>query len=290
MGQPAGEGRSSDEESGARNERHDGGDSRVPQPKPGRPRDSAYHADDADDVSLAERRARVAAGITKVRSRIAAACASAGRAVDEVTLVGVAKTYPADDVRLLVELGIHDIGENRDQEARGKVAACGDLDIRWHFIGQLQTNKASSVARYAAMVHSVDRPALVSALGAAAGRVERVLDCLVQVNLDADPVVSRRGGAAPADVPALADQLAATPGLRLAGVMAVAPAHTRGSESAAFAAFERLAEIAARVRAAHPDARVISAGMSADLVPAIRAGSTHVRVGTALLGARPPGI
>lgn len=251
--------------------------------------DRGPRGQDADTVSAA-RRGQVAAGLAAVRARIAAACETAGRDAAEVTLIGVTKTYPAADVRLLAGLGVHDVGENRDQEARAKADACADLPLRWHFIGQMQSNKAASVARYAALVHSVDRASLVRALGAAAIREDRRLDCLVQVSLDTGPEAARRGGAAPADVPALADALAGTPGLRLAGVMAVAPADTRGSEPAAAAAFERLAAIAARLRSAHPDARVVSAGMSADLAAAVRAGATHVRVGTAILGARPPAV
>ena len=116
------------------------------------------------------------------------------------------KTKPASDVRLLSELGVRDIGENRDAEAAPKAAECADLDLTWHFVGQLQTNKCASVARYASVVHSVDRPRLISALGKAARRAGRVIECLVEVSLDGDPA---RGGAVAEQVPVLAEALAA---------------------------------------------------------------------------------
>jgi pyridoxal phosphate enzyme (YggS family) len=225
-----------------------------------------------------ERRSELAANLTSVRRRIAAACAAAGRDAAEITMIAVTKTFPASDVRLLAELGVADIGENRDKEAAPKAAACVDLPVTWHFVGQLQTNKARSVVRYADVVHSVDRPRLVTALSAAAVRAGRVPRCLVQVALDDEPA---RGGARTADVPALAEQIATADGLELAGVMAVAPL---GADPAA--AFAVLADVAAAVRAEHPAATVVSAGMSGDLEQAIACGATHVRVGTALLGGR----
>jgi pyridoxal phosphate enzyme (YggS family) len=220
----------------------------------------------------------IAAGLAAVRARIDAACAAAGRASEEVTLVAVTKTFPASDVRLLADLGITDVGENRDQEARDKHAACADLPLRWHFVGRLQRNKARSVASYADVVHSVDRPELVTALAAAAAASRRAVTALVQVSLDSAP---GRGGALPDDVPLLADKIAAAAGLRLGGVMAVAPL-----DADADGAFASLAAVAAVVRDRHPDARIVSAGMSGDLEEAIRHGATHVRVGTALLGRR----
>jgi pyridoxal phosphate enzyme (YggS family) len=220
----------------------------------------------------------IAAGLAAVRARIDAACAAAGRASEEVTLVAVTKTFPASDVRLLADLGITDVGENRDQEARDKHAACADLPLRWHFVGRLQRNKARSVASYADVVHSVDRPELVTALAAAAAASRRAVTALVQVSLDSAP---GRGGALPDDVALLADKIAAAAGLRLGGVMAVAPL-----DADADGAFASLAAVAAVVRDRHPDARIVSAGMSGDLEEAIRHGATHVRVGTALLGRR----
>jgi pyridoxal phosphate enzyme (YggS family) len=193
----------------------------------------------------------------------------------------VTKTFPADDVRLLAELGVTDVGENRDQEAAPKAEACTDLGLRWHFVGQLQRNKARSVVAYAHVVHSVDRLRLVTALDQAmstSGRADE-LSTFVQVNLEPEP---GRGGAEPALVSELADQVATASHLRLAGVMAIAPLNADPAD-----AFGELARIARRVQEDHPDATAISAGMSADLEAAISAGATHLRVGSGVLGRRP---
>ncbi|MEV5825430.1 YggS family pyridoxal phosphate-dependent enzyme [Spirillospora sp. NPDC052242] len=228
-----------------------------------------------------ERRAELAGGLAAVRARIAAACAAAGRAEHEITLIAVTKTFPASDVRLLAGLGLTEVGENRDQEARPKAADCADLPLTWHFVGSLQTNKARAVAGYADVVHSVDRARLVRALSDAADRAGRTLRCLVQVSLDEAERREGRGGAAPEDVPGLADAIAGAPGLELGGVMAVAPL---GADP--LPAFARLAEVAAGVRRNHPGASIVSAGMSGDLEQAIACGATHLRIGTALLGGR----
>jgi len=228
------------------------------------------------------RRAELAANLADVRERISAACAAAGRDAAEVTLIAVTKTWPASDVRLLSGLGLTDFGENRDQEAAPKAAECADLPLTWHFVGQLQTNKAASVARYATVVHSVDRVRLVRALGGAAKAAGRELTCLVQVSLDGDPA---RGGVPADGVRAIAEAAESASGLVLGGVMGVAPL---GMEPAA--AFAVLRDCSTAVRSVRPGATVISAGMSADLAPAIAAGSTHIRIGTALLGARRPPV
>ncbi len=211
------------------------------------------------------------------------ACAAVGRDAGEVTLVAVTKTFPASDVRLLYELGVRDVGENRDQEAAPKAAECADLapGLTWHFVGQLQTNKCASVVRYARVVHSVDRLRLVRALGGAARKAGRVITCLVQVDLDPDPDPGR-GGAGPAQVPELAAAVAAEEGLVLGGVMAIAPLGVPPVET-----FAPLPAAAAAVREIRPEAAMISAGMSGDMEAAIAVGATHVRVGTALLGDRP---
>jgi pyridoxal phosphate enzyme (YggS family) len=226
------------------------------------------------------REAELAASLGEVRARIDAACRAAGRRPDEVTLIAVTKTWPAEDVRRLVDLGVTDVGENRDQEAAAKAAALADRRLTWHFVGQLQTNKAASVTTYAHVVHAVDRLRLVDALSRGAARAGRDVGALIQVSLDDDP--RGRGGARPADVPALADAVALADGLTLRGVMAVAPL---GDDPAA--AFGRLAEVHERLTAVHPDATWRSAGMSDDLEPAVNAGATHLRVGTAILGRRP---
>jgi hypothetical protein len=233
-------------------------------------------------VSDPGRREELAQRLADVRRRMARACAAAGRDVSELTLIAVTKTRPASDVRLLHELGLADVGENRDSEAAPKAAQCADLDLTWHFVGQLQTNKAASVVRYASVVHSVDRPRLIGALGRAARGAGRVIECLVEVSLDGDPA---RGGAVAGDVPALAEALAAEEGLTLGGVMAVAPLTMAPAD-----AFTRLLASAAVVRAIRPGAAVISAGMSGDLEAAVGAGATHLRIGTALLGDRGPRV
>jgi pyridoxal phosphate enzyme (YggS family) len=228
------------------------------------------------------RRAEIAAGLAAVDERIERACTVAGRSRTDVTVIVVTKTFPVGDIRLLADLGVRDIGENRDQEAAPKAGECADLGLTWHFVGQLQTNKARSVARYASVVHSVDRTRLVDALAAAATTSGRQVGCLVQVSLD-DQRQRRpgRGGAAVDQVIELADQIASGSGLRLLGVMAVAPI---GAEPAP--GFEQLARVASAVRARHPGADWISAGMSEDLEAAIAAGATHLRVGSAILGRR----
>ena len=243
----------------------------------------------------AQRRGELEKNLAEVRNRIAAACAAAGRDPGEITLIAITKTRPPADVLLLHELGLTDFGENKDQEAAPKAAACAaalaadagpgaarSRPLRWHFVGQLQTNKASSVAGYADVVHSVDRARLVRALGAAARKAGRELTCLVQVDLDtpADPA---RGGEPPAQVREIAEAIEAEQALILGGVMAIAPL---GADPAR--AFAALRPCSLAVRAVNPAATIISAGMSGDLEAAIANGATHVRIGTALLGARRP--
>jgi pyridoxal phosphate enzyme (YggS family) len=233
-------------------------------------------------MTTQERRAELAAGLAAVQHRIEAARAEAARE-DPVTLIVVTKFFPAADVELLAGLGVRDIGENRDQEAHAKIAelTCRD-DLTVHFIGQLQTNKARSVARYADVVQSVDRSKLVRALSHAALEAERELGVLLQVSLD-DAAEAGRGGVRPQDCRGLAETVAQAQALRLLGVMAVAPLGADPDQ-----AFARLRTIADGLRAEHPDATWISAGMSGDLEAAVRHGATHLRVGTAILGSRPP--
>jgi pyridoxal phosphate enzyme (YggS family) len=224
------------------------------------------------------RRDELAANLEALEERVAAACEAAGRVRAEVSVIAVSKTWPMSDIVLLRELGLTDFGENRDQEAAGKARQLPG--VHWHFIGAVQTNKARSVASYADVVHSVDRPGLVRALSDGAVRAERLVQALVQVSLDGAP---GRGGAPVAEVPRLADEVAAADGLRLAGLMAVAPL-----DQDPVAVFSRLAEVAGVVRRQHPDAQMLSAGMSADLEAAVAAGANALRVGTALFGHRPP--
>jgi pyridoxal phosphate enzyme (YggS family) len=234
------------------------------------------------------RHTELAGHLAAIRARVAAACAAAGRDASEITLIAVTKTRPAQDVVALTELGLADFGENKDQEAAPKaaeVAEAAAAPVRWHFIGQLQTNKASSVVRYASVVHSVDRIRLVRALGSASRAATATataapagLTCLVQVSLDGD---SARGGALISQLPDVAAAIEAEGGLTLGGVMAVAPLGV--APDTAFASLRAISDIA---RAINPAATIISAGMSGDLEAAVRNGATHLRIGTALLGNR----
>jgi pyridoxal phosphate enzyme (YggS family) len=236
-----------------------------------------------------DRRDELAAAVARVRDRIVAACVAAGRDPTAVRLLAVTKTFPAADVALLADLGLRDVAEARDQEAVLKVAEvtalCPAVPMRWHMVGRLQRNKARSVARWAMQVQSVDSARLVDALDRAAraaqqaGERDGAVGVLVQASLDGDPV---RGGCPLPELEALADRVAAAPGLRLEGVMGVAPLGV-----ASEAAFAELAAAAQRLRRVHPGAAELSAGMSGDLEQAIAHGSTCVRVGTAILGDRP---
>ncbi|HEX8095155.1 YggS family pyridoxal phosphate-dependent enzyme [Jatrophihabitans sp.] len=230
---------------------------------------------------LAELRDNLAA----VRSRIQRGCAAAGRSGEEITLIAVTKFFPVTDAALLAELGVTDLGESRDQDASVKsaqLAALTGVAVRWHFIGRLQSNKARSVARYAGLVHSVDRQGLADALEDGVRRAGReALDVLVQLSLDAAPAAEGRGGGAADELMRLADRIAGSDVLRLAGIMAIAPLEGDPDQ-----AFSRLAEVAQWLRENHPAAGIVSAGMSDDLEAALRHGATHVRIGTALLGRR----
>lgn len=227
--------------------------------------------------------------LRRVQARIGQAAAAAGRDPAEIRLVAVTKTFPAGDAALLYDLGVHDLGENRDQEAATKVAELRELrphaQVRWHMVGRLQRNKVRSVVLWAHTVQSVDSPRLADALHAAAGqaidagRRDGPVDVMLQASLDADPA---RGGCPLPELDALAGHVAALRTLRLRGLMAVAPLHA--DPDGAFAA---LLKAATALRERHPEATELSAGMTADLEAAIRHGSTCVRVGTALLGGRP---
>nr|WP_258174962.1 YggS family pyridoxal phosphate-dependent enzyme [Nesterenkonia sandarakina] len=235
----------------------------------------------------------MAANLAAVHDRIDRAMAAVGRQ-DRPQLIVVTKFFPAADVVRLHRLGVRDVGENRDQEAAAKAAevaailgsgagAVAEDVLHWHFIGQLQSNKARSVIGYADHLHSVDRSSLLKALVKAAPEPgERPLTCLIQVDLR-DPVPSDgRGGADPAAIADLAARIADAPGLTLGGLMAVAPL-----EAPAAPAFRRLAELSAQLRQTHPQAVMISAGMSGDLEEAVAHGATHLRVGRDVLGERP---
>jgi pyridoxal phosphate enzyme (YggS family) len=232
-------------------------------------------------MSEASRRQQIAANLAAVDERIRLACAEVDRQADEVRLIVVTKFFGASDVRLLADLGVTDVGENRHQEAEAKVAECADLGLTWHFIGGLQSNKAAAVAAYADVIHSVDRRKLVGPLDRGAETRSAPLDVLLQVSLD-PPGSDHRNGADPDQLDDLADAVEAAERLSLRGLMAVAPLDAEPA-----VAFERLAEIRGRFLGSHPDAGWLSAGMSGDLEEAVKAGATHVRIGSAVLGSRP---
>lgn len=219
----------------------------------------------------------LAGRLARVREEIRTACGSVGRTT-EPELIVVTKFQPAAMVRELHALGERDFGESRHPEARDKRAEAGSLpDARWHFIGQIQTKKARPIIRYADVIHSIDRPALVEALASA--EVPSPIEALVQVSLTEEP---GRGGCRPDDLPALADLVEAAPALRLRGVMAVAPL---GGDPRR--AFERVALLSERLAVDHPGATWRSIGMSGDFREAIEFGATHLRIGAAITGKRP---
>lgn len=220
------------------------------------------------------------ARLATIDDRIAEAARAAGRPHDEIVRIVVTKFHPAELVRRLHRLGVRDVGENRQQELVAKQAETGRLEgLRWHFVGQAQTNKARAIRAAAAVVHTVDRARLADALDRAGESEDDPLDVFVQVNLTEDP---DRGGVPPAGLEGLAEHVVGCGTLRLRGIMAVAPLDEEPAR-----AFGRLQGLAERLRAVEPTARAISAGMTGDFVEAIRAGATHLRIGTAITGPRP---
>ncbi|GAB2654390.1 YggS family pyridoxal phosphate-dependent enzyme [Prescottella soli] len=236
------------------------------------------------------RHEEIASALTEVRARLEAACLAAGRDPADVMLLPVTKFFPASDVGILYDLGCREFGESREPEAGDKIAefrsAPEAMDpVRWHMIGRLQRNKARSVARWADTVHSLDSGRLADALDTAVGAARDEgarsgpLRALIQVSLDADPA---RGGVPVTELAPLADHMAGSSNLTLGGLMAVPPLGSDPDE-----AFERLQAAHADLLVSHPEATVLSAGMTGDLEAAVRHGSTCVRVGTAILGRRP---
>jgi pyridoxal phosphate enzyme (YggS family) len=227
-----------------------------------------------------DRKQELQANLQDVERDISQACIAANRNRDDVTLIAVTKTWPASDVDLLAELGVTNVGENRDQEAKPKHDEVQAKNLIWHAIGQLQTNKAKSVAAWADVLHSVDRVDLVNALTKAVTNRETPLGVLIQANLDPVPT-ENRGGALPNEIMELADLISGCNGLRLQGVMGVAP--LGGDDDMAFA---RLQEFANQIQASFPEANWISAGMSGDFATALKYGATHLRIGSSILGNR----
>jgi len=217
----------------------------------------------------------VADRLETVRAGVAEAAAQAGRNPAGITTVVITKLHPVSLVRELHALGVRDFGENRHQDAQGKAAELSDLDLTWHFVGQLQSKKARQAAAYVRVIHSLDRDSVVDALRSD----ERTIDAFVQLNLTTD---AARGGVPDDALEQLVARVVATNGIRLLGVMAVAPL---GEEPRA--AFARLRAASDRVRAIDPAAEFISAGMSGDYREAILEGATHLRIGSTITGNRP---
>ena len=231
-------------------------------------------------TSFAEPADALSGRLADVDSRIADAARAAGRDAATITRIVVTKFHPVSLVEALYDLGVRDVGENRQQEFSAKADEAAALSgLRWHFIGQAQTNKARAIRAAASAVHSVDRARLADALHAAAEPGASRLDVLLQVNLTDDP---GRGGVDAAGLESLAAHAAALPSLRVRGIMAVAPLDVPPAQ-----AFERLPSLSQTVRSVVPDAEWISAGMTADFAEAIAAGATHLRIGSAITGPRP---
>lgn len=218
----------------------------------------------------------LAARYHEVRARIEAACGQAGRSVDDITLVVVTKFHPPSLVRDLVELGVEHVGESRHQEAVAKHQELSDLPLTWHFVGQLQSNKARAVADYCQVIHSIDRASVVQKLGT----IDHTVQGFIEVNLTGDP---GRGGVEPEQLGQLVDTVLETPQIALRGLMAVAP-----QDQAPAAAFERVVALQDVVTSRAPLATDLSLGMTGDFEEAIQAGATHLRIGSAITGNRPP--
>jgi pyridoxal phosphate enzyme (YggS family) len=217
--------------------------------------------------------------LQSVRADIVDAAAQAGRDPSDITTIVVTKFHPASLVRDLFGLGARDFGESRHQEAEPKAAELADLGATWHFIGQLQSKKARAVRAYSTVIHSVDRPSLVHALEHPLHDREEPTEIFLQVNLTDDPA---RGGVSPAELDPLVDLAAGTAGLRLLGLMVVAPVDAEPRR-----AFETVRLLSDRVTRTHPEASALSMGMSGDYREAILEGATHLRIGTAITGNRP---
>ena len=230
---------------------------------------------------MSNRLSEIQSNLEIIQTRIKNACSAAGRDISEITLIAVTKTYPASDVDLLKQLGIENVGENRDQEASSKKSEVKN-EFKWHFIGQLQSNKAKSVVNYADLIHSVDRWSLAKEIQKSAQGINKVQPVLIQVDLDQSGPDPTRGGIWPAELSELAAAISQASHLELKGLMSVAPLGEKPE-----LAFARLKDIRASFLKEHPQAQILSAGMSEDLEAAILHGATHLRIGSALLGERP---
>ncbi len=224
---------------------------------------------------------QIAQQLDAVRGRIQRACAGAGRAAADVRLLAVSKTFGADAVRAAAAAGQRDFGENYLQEALAKQSALGDLDLVWHFLGPLQSNKTRAVAEHFHWAHSVDRLKIAQRLSEQRAETLPPLQVCVQVNISGE---TSKSGCVPADAPALCRAIAALPRLQLRGLMAIpAPAGPGGDLRAPYRALRARQDSMIDIK---PALDTLSAGMSADLEAAIAEGATMVRIGTALFGER----
>jgi len=220
----------------------------------------------------------ISANLEKVKEQIKLAAASANRLSDDITLVVVTKTFPVSDIEILYSLGIRDFGENRDQEASAKVGLL-PKDVRWHFQGQIQSNKLKSITSWASYIHSVDQLKYAQMISDYSAGNEKPI--FMQVSLDKPP--QSRSGANPSELLELAGAISALPGIRLQGLMAVAPVNSPAEQ-----AFAELEDIRSDFLSTFPDAKSLSIGMSGDYQIAIKYGATHIRIGSSILGIRSP--
>lgn len=222
---------------------------------------------------MSDRKMEIAIQLAQVEERICAAAQSVGRERTEIKLIVVTKTFPVSDVEILVDLGVTEFGENRDQEGAPKA---GQIRANWHFQGQIQSNKIKSISQWADVIHSISSSKEILKFGQSL-RSHKVF---LQVSLDGE---LGRGGVEPFGLAELAELVMATPNLELLGIMAVAPLATEPDR-----AFTDLATIAEKFRNDFPTAKYLSAGMSGDFESAITHGATHIRVGSSILGSRSP--
>lgn len=223
----------------------------------------------------------IASNLQQVRARIATACAANGRSVEDVALLAVSKTFGPDAIRAAHAAGQRAFGENYIQEAVEKMALLADLALEWHCIGPIQSNKTRLVAAHFDWAHTIDRLRIAERLSVQRPPGRAPLNVCIQVNIDGG---AAKSGVAPAEALALAQALAALPGLRLRGLMAI-PEPAADFESA-YSVHRRMRALFDQVNAAGLGLDTLSLGMSADLEAAIAAGSTLVRVGSAIFGTR----
>jgi pyridoxal phosphate enzyme (YggS family) len=214
--------------------------------------------------------------LAEVNQRINIAAKKASRSVDEITLITVTKTFPTSDIENLYQLGLRDFGENRDQEASKKVTNL-PKDIRWHFQGQIQSNKLKSITSWASCIHSVDQLRYAQLISQLIGDAK--MPIFIQVSLD--KTSKNRAGVEPDELIKMATQVSELPGISLQGLMAVAPL-----DMAAELAFANLAKIREVFLTSFPTAKSLSIGMSGDYETAIEYGATHIRIGSSILGNR----